>query len=333
MFFLSVIYICGGGWHAVTQISQIDYAITSNNFRAVERVVSSFRQSVDVDSLGDVGATPLLYATDRRVSFRIFEYLVKKGAKLTSLDMDGFSISQWICMGNKTDELVGIDYAGIRPEAEPRDQVKKLELVRRVSPSQLRYTSGGKSSPLELAVKFSNAQLVHYLVGYGVFEKEILGWANNADLIRYLLARGGVVASNDPTHVPLLHCAMETSDPKAVHLLLSAGADPNVVSWDGRTTPAMALSVNPFLTEAQRIEILKDLVKFGLNLTYADSLGNCPLSFAIFNGRVRLARELIKLHAAAGLSLRVYRRLPIEDPAKRDFAPLIPMIEALGGQG
>lgn len=125
----------------------------------------------------------------------------------------------------------------------------------------------GAETPLTLTITLSQ-QAVHAPVPKNIFEAA--KWSDLDVLNRQLASKVSVNSLDDKKMTPLMHAALEYSSPPIIARLLQAGADPNLVSGNGKTTLV-------FAAEVCNAEAIEPLVKAGAKTEAQNAKGNTVL--------------------------------------------------------
>ncbi|KAG8161335.1 hypothetical protein KVR01_009599 [Diaporthe batatas] len=235
---------------------------------------------------------------------RIFEYLLGKGARLTT----GYPVASWIAAGGRH-ELV----------RKMLDLGADVNQASEVSFGIIMHAWGTRLTPLQAAAGIGDYDLVCWLLERGAdlnppvhpydgttALQEICAWdpvrpeerKRKDDIIRLFLGKGTDVNTVSPMRKTALHCAARLGDLPTAFLLLKHGAKPNApFQQDSHGIPQTALDV------AARYGRL-DMVEFLLN---ANALSGTAFSCArLYEGAIEMAvkgkhfavADLIRKHSA-----------------------------------
>lgn len=284
---------CALAMVVLTPGNSIIEAIEGNRLERVAAILK--KRPDDANMVDNDGHSALVDASDIRVSFRIFELLVRKGADLHR-GVGDMTLACWICAGGA---IPFTDSSKVRPVVSGGSvgQVRKMALTISLDPDELRGVDRGGVAPYEHAVRAGNLPLVVYFNKMGICASNALDWTADIEVVRYLLGHGA-----DPrVGSPLCTCCAGLKTLATLRLELEHGADPNVES-DG-TTPLMCLAENLHCTDATLALGVRILVAEGANPMFTNRDGRGALDYAVADCRPKTVEALMDVGAAPGLVL------------------------------
>ena len=238
---------------------------------------------MDVERKDCLGRTPLIAAAAGGWPTDFSELLIKKGAHVNTCDNQGitpliaaakspyssqdtaFLLIDHGADVNAHDKLKGTPllYAAThRDLALPKRLIEKGAAINAIARKEAETdASWEEMTPLLTALAYKNLPLANYL-----------------------LDRGAMLTSDHPYSLAF---SVYSGCLRAVEHLVKQGADPNALSWNGRT---------PFLESFFRghLEIASYLLQHGADCTLADYRGDSPLHAAIRYRDPTLLAQLIE---------------------------------------
>jgi ankyrin repeat protein len=117
--------------------------------------------------------------------------------------------------------------------------------------------------------------------------------------VKLLLEAGANPNLPSAQGTPLYHAVTVASIPDIVALLLKFGAEPNLTYEKDivKNTPLTAVTMWSLSSEAEQVEITRQLIKAGAKVEQANSHGTTPLRNAIRGNRFLLVKLLLKAGA------------------------------------
>ena len=194
--------------------------------------------------------------------------------------------------------------------------------------------AGDKKTPLFVAVRQSNKDVVHLLLKKGADTTEVVNymgktvlheaaWNGNDSLVKILLDFGADPKRADNHGRTPLYYAVRCGHKEVVEVLMDGGADPNkpdnyldnplfrAVSFGHKDVAQLLLNkgadperVNGYgLTPLHKAawnghnDLVRVLLDFGANPNRADNQGGTPLNYAARNGHKEVVEDLMKAGA------------------------------------
>ena len=220
-------------------------------------------------------------------SLEVIKLLVDADADVNSANATSWTAMHY-CASNGTDGhiaaakyLLGLCHQDVHPSAKTSGDETALAIARRKGHRGMvslleEHTVTSLSAP-----HGGHVEIATYLGQAG----------NEADLKRAVAQRGEDEVTNwaDGYSLTLLHTACDDRpSPRAVRLLLKAGANPNRTSVD-KTTPLLLCA---WFGTAKHLEIVKCLLDCGADRRLKNIGGETPLDVARRHGRAKMARLL-----------------------------------------
>jgi ankyrin repeat protein len=249
-------------------------ALIDGNIKDIKRMTNS----ANINCIFKNGYTPLMIAIENG-NFPLVKFFVKHGA----------DVGLWKNTPNQFIEWANND---------DYDLLKRYRYLYKDSVFSNGYT------PLMLAVKTGNKQIVKYLIkkGADINEKDLLTIAcknNNTDLSCFLAKMGAnvnVISENVKT--PLMYAA-ENRNLEICKCLIKNGSNPNLLF--GVHTPLMEAA------STGQLEMVELLVRSGANINAIDTSNNkTTLIYAIVANQLDIYRKLLEFGCSVNDSKLIF---------------------------
>lgn len=173
----------------VASVVRLQVAVVQNDVRAIDRWLTE--PHPNIDTKGASLNTPLWFAFSDRVSFEVFDRLVRAGA-------NDPAPKTWAALLCKSMPFYAPAKAHFGPE-RPRDQLKKLKYVVNLKASDLQYRpTRERRTPFDLAASTDQPLLLDYLHSLGVVDPEAIGYGSaHLRILRRLLDCGPSLSNSE----------------------------------------------------------------------------------------------------------------------------------------
>lgn len=230
-------------------------------YGSVEILVELLNLGLGIDTMNSSGSTPLMIASAIGKVDTV-QLLIDKGADVAAKNCNGWSVVHAAVGKGRLDVLLLLQSTAIDWEAKTTMQVAGIVIT--------------ASTALHMAAGYGHNNIIEFLLGSGRFQD--------------------VNLPTDTHHIRPLHIATAAHHTHTVELLLSKGADVNLVIATGLLMTALHLAAaNGFG------DIVCLLVEHGGDLKKTDSQGMTPELLALQRGHKSVVEMLRKAGAEQGI--------------------------------
>ena len=320
----------------IARYSPIHGAVQSGD---MARVKTLLKEGANVNAVVNNELTPLAIAVKRK-NAQIVRMLVEAGAEINRGEKTKQSAMQLAFQGQNPELIAYLLKQGGNPLAVGKGgfgllttAVEKLDLegarklLEKGASSLLKEGANvnavvnNELTPLAIAVKRKNAQIVRMLVEAGAEinrgEKtkqsamQLAFQGQNPELIAYLLKQGGNPLAVGKGGFGLLTTAVEKLDLEGARKLLEKGASANILTKnEGQSLLFRTIfKVNtdyyrqPRVNQIRSLEMARLLLKHGANLEFKARYDETPLIFAIRMDNIWMVKLFLEHGADIGRSL------------------------------
>ncbi|BCM92206.1 hypothetical protein IAD21_04085 [Abditibacteriota bacterium] len=215
-------------------------------------------------------------------NMKTVQSLIKKGAKVNARNTDGTTP---LILAARQNSLPLVDFLLKHgADARARDKAGVSCLGYQPALAESLWKRGARATPSDAAIL---SDYLEELIDSDRKDKDVEAKAR-------MLVRVGMnlntIGPGDTGVTPLISAI--DSRPSLVPLLLSLGADPNLIDFHGRT-PLIATIEPTTASDEDEEPASLTLLKHGAKLDAGDSFDTTALMMALLGGRFTLARELI----------------------------------------
>ncbi|HBL98520.1 TPA: hypothetical protein DDZ86_02660 [Candidatus Dependentiae bacterium] len=242
--------------------------------------------------------TPLHYACAEGFA-GIVELLIKKGASVNAIDMDGWTPLHYACVGGHVEVVKllinnGADFYVKNSDSKtpldllitkgtPQGRIELCRLLIEKNKDSVELSKIFMKSKIDLNAKDENGYtLLHSACKTG-----------SIDVVKFLVEKGVILDSSDIYNWTPLHHACSAGFTDIVKLLVGSGASVNVKDIDG-WTPLHVACREGFT------DIAKYLIDNGANVCEKDTGNNTPLHHACYFNFPEIIKLLVEKGAFVG---------------------------------
>ena len=261
-----------------------------------------------VSATDETGKTPLHWACTNRFANgtrdeqRVVALLVEHGAKMETLDAYGVSPLRQSLLYGDEESAIFIMERGANSDllfAVASEDMDDVDELLRLSPAEIHWRSPSSQSLLHFAIdREVSSEFLEGLLARGASEEIESRWHHYTPLLQAInfhpdavetLVRHGadvnvrIVPQRSSQAETALDFAVRSDRPGAVELLLAAGARVHEQLSHAKT----------LLHHVKSREVAEMLLTAGLSVDAKDNDGQCPLDFAVEEGRRDVAQALI----------------------------------------
>ena len=319
-------------WRKGSDVNEVDsfnnsaltYAIYANDTPTCKVLV---QKGADINQLSglDFKFTPAAISIING-SNEVLNYLIQEGIAINRYDNNGMTLLEYSVITNNANSVKILLNAGADPNLLDIDMDSPLQLAienKNIEIAELLLQNGADPN-----IKNSNNltplmnlclstywdgqfELAQLLLRYGSDVNCVASDAfnngtalmfatssANIDLVQLLIENGALIDAFDSDGSTALRYAVNQNLYSIAELLLSKGANPNIIfSFNGNTRSYLqnALSVN-------YIEMAKLLINYGADVNFTDSVGDSMVKYAILAAN---SLEALKLLVNSGADLNI----------------------------